>query len=85
MRLEGRHPTPAYSERLGQSLALVHVAPSAAQPGTPIRVDGPTVRCAATVAPIPFVDPERVRLRAPLGASARPGDSKIPRKCLTTP
>ncbi len=55
--------TPAYSERLGQSLALVHLAPFAAQPGTAIRVSGPAVQCAAVVARIPFVDPERKRLR----------------------
>jgi aminomethyltransferase len=60
----GHVTTPAYSERLGQSLALVHVAPSAAQPGTAIRVNGPTVQCAASVAHIPFVDPQRKRLRA---------------------
>jgi aminomethyltransferase len=60
----GHVTTPACSERLGQSLALVHIAPSAAQPGTAIRVNGPTVQCAATVAHIPFVDPERKRLRA---------------------
>jgi len=59
----GHVTTPAYSERLGQSLALVHVAPSAAEPGTAIRVNGPTVQCAASVASIPFVDPERKRLR----------------------
>jgi aminomethyltransferase len=60
----GHVTTPAYSERLGQSLALVHVIPSAAQPGTAIRVNGPTVQCAATVTRIPFVDPERKQLRA---------------------
>jgi aminomethyltransferase len=60
----GHVTTPAYSERLGQSLALVHLAPSAALPGTRIQVNGPTVQCAATVARIPFVDPERKRLRA---------------------
>jgi len=68
LTLDGEHighvTTPAYSERLGQSLALVHVAPSAAQPGTAIRVNGPTVQCAASVAHIPFVDPQRKRLRA---------------------
>ncbi len=63
-RRVGHVTTPAYSERLGQSLALVHVAPPAARPGTPIQVNGPTVQCAARVARIPFVDPERVRLRA---------------------
>lgn len=59
----GHVTTPAYSERLGKSLALVHVAPFAAQPGTAIRVNGPSVQCAATLARIPFVDPERKRLR----------------------
>ena len=59
----GHVTTPAYSERLGQSLALVHLAPFAAQPGTAIRVSGPAVQCAAVVARIPFVDPERKRLR----------------------
>jgi len=60
----GHVTTPVYSERLGKSLALVHVAPSAALAGTPIKVNGPTVQCAATVALIPFIDPERKRLRA---------------------
>ncbi|MCH7868614.1 MAG: aminomethyl transferase family protein [Myxococcales bacterium] len=60
----GHVTTPAFSERLGQSLALVHLVPSAAIPGTKIQVVGPKVRCDATVTRIPFVDPERVRLRA---------------------
>jgi aminomethyltransferase len=60
----GSVTTPAFLERLGQSLALVHAAPSAASPGTAVEVEGPTVQCAATVARIPFVDPERKRLRA---------------------
>ena len=60
----GHVTSPAYSERLGQSLALVHLVPSAAEPGTPIQVNGPSVQCAASVARIPFVDPERKRLRA---------------------
>jgi aminomethyltransferase len=61
----GHVTTPAYSERLGQSLALVHLVPSAAAPGTKIQVAGGTVKCEATVTRIPFVDPERKRLRAP--------------------
>ena len=56
--------TPAYSKRLGQSLALVHVAPSAAEPGTRVDLVGPTIQCAATVASIPFVDPKRERMHA---------------------
>jgi aminomethyltransferase len=56
--------TPAYSKRLGQSLALVHVAPSAAEPGTRVELKGPTIQCPATIASIPFVDPERKRMHA---------------------
>jgi aminomethyltransferase len=60
----GHVTTPVYSERLGQSLALVHVTPSVALAGTAIQVNGPNVKCAAAVSLIPFVDPERKRLRA---------------------
>lgn len=60
----GHVTSPAFSERLGQSIALVHVTPSAAEPGTAIQVNGPNVQCAATVVAIPFVDPKRQRLRA---------------------
>ena len=60
----GHVTTPAYSERLKQSLALVHLVPSAALPGTKLQVLGKGVKCAATVTRIPFVDPERRRLRA---------------------
>ena len=56
--------TPAYSKRLGQSLALVHVIPSAAEPGTRVELKGPTIQCSASVASIPFVDPERKRMHA---------------------
>ncbi|MDP6591031.1 MAG: aminomethyltransferase family protein [Alphaproteobacteria bacterium] len=56
--------TPAYSKRLGQSLALVHIAPSAAEPGTRVELVGPTIQCPATVASIPFVDPKRQRMHA---------------------
>jgi aminomethyltransferase len=60
----GRVTTPAYSRRLGKSLALVHLIPSAATEGTPLELNGPTVQCRAKVARIPFVDPERKRLHA---------------------
>lgn len=60
----GHVTTPAYSRRLEKSLALVHLIPSAAAPGTELELRGPTVQCAATATPIPFVDPERKRLRA---------------------
>ena len=60
----GRVTTPAYSRRLGKSLALVHLIPSAATNGTPLELNGPTVQCRATAASIPFVDPGRKRLHA---------------------
>ncbi len=60
----GRVTTPAYSRRLGKSLALVHLIPSAAKEGTQLELKGPTIQCRATAASIPFVDPERKRLHA---------------------
>lgn len=62
--LVGHVTTPAYSRRLGQSLALVHLIPSAARQGTRLDLKGPTIECSATAAPIPFVDPDRKRLHA---------------------
>lgn len=56
--------TPAYSKRLGKSLALVHLIPSAAQEGTKLELKGPTIQCTATAVPIPFVDPERKNMHA---------------------
>ena len=60
----GHVTTPAYSRRLGKSLALVHLIPSAATEGTQLELNGPTVQCRAKAASIPFVDPERKRLHA---------------------
>ncbi len=60
----GHVTTPAYSKRLGQSLALVHLVPSAAREGTIMELKGPTIQCQARAARIPFVDPERKRLHA---------------------
>jgi len=60
----GHVTTPAYSRRLGKSLALAHLIPSAARDGTVMELKGPTVQCQATAARIPFVDPERIRLHA---------------------
>ena len=62
--LVGHVTTPAYSRRLGKSLALVHLVPSAAVTGTPLQLKGPTIQCQATAASIPFVDPRRKRLHA---------------------
>lgn len=60
----GHVTTPAYSRRLGKSLALVHLIPSAAREGTRLELKGPTIQCSATASPIPFVDPERKNLHA---------------------
>lgn len=60
----GHVTTPAYSKRLGKSLALVHLIPSAAKEGTKLELKGPKIQCSATAVPIPFVDPERKNLRA---------------------
>ena len=62
--LVGHVTTPAYSRRLGKSLALVHLVPEAAVAGTSMQLKGPTIQCQATAASIPFVDPERKRLHA---------------------
>ena len=63
-KIVGHVTTPAYSRRLGKSLALVHLIPSAAAPGTALVLRGPSVQCRAKAAPIPFVDPARKRLHA---------------------
>ena len=60
----GHVTTPAYSRRLGKSLALVHLIPSAAVQGTLLQLQGPTIQCPATATSIPFVDPQRKRLHA---------------------
>jgi aminomethyltransferase len=58
----GHVTTPAYSRRLGKSLALVHLIPSAAVEGTIMELKGSKIQCQATAASIPFVDPERRRM-----------------------
>ncbi len=60
----GHVTTPAYSRRLGKSLALVHLIPSAAVEGTSMDLKGPGIQCRATATSIPFVDPQRKRLHA---------------------
>ena len=60
----GHVTTPAYSRRLGKSLALVHLIPSAAKEGTVLELTGPKIKCRATADSIPFVDPGRKRLHA---------------------
>ena len=63
-KVVGHVTTPAYSRRLGKSLALVHLIPSAAVAGTSMELKGPNIQCRATATSIPFVDPERKRLHA---------------------
>lgn len=63
-RVVGQVTTPAYSRRLGKSLALVHLIPSAAVAGTSLDLKGSTIQCRATATSIPFVDPQRKRLHA---------------------
>jgi aminomethyltransferase len=63
-QIVGHVTTPAYSRRLGKSLALVHLIPSAAVERTLLELKGPTIQCRATAARIPFVDPQRKRLHA---------------------
>ena len=53
--------SPAYSHRMNKSLALVHLKPKAAATGTTMKVVGEGKSCAATVARIPFYDPEKTR------------------------
>lgn len=50
--------SPVFSKRMGKSIALAHVIPSAIAPGTKLRVEGDTA-CNATVQSLPFHDPEK--------------------------
>ena len=56
--------SPAFSHRLDQSLALVHLTPAAATPGTTLAVIGDGADHTATVAEIPFFDPNKTRTHA---------------------
>ena len=53
--------SPVWSHRMQKSLALCHVAPNAAAEGTQLGLEGETMQCTATVARIPFYDPEKTR------------------------
>ena len=52
--------SPAYSHRMNKSLALVHLPPELAVPGTRLRVEG-SASCDATVERTPFYDPQKTR------------------------
>jgi len=56
--------SPGWSHRMQKSLALVHLAPSAAAPGTTLEVVGDGVTYSATVESIPFFDPSKSRTHA---------------------
>jgi aminomethyltransferase len=53
--------SPAYSHRMKKSLALVHLHPKAVVENTKLDVVGDGMSCIATVAQIPFYDPEKTR------------------------
>ncbi len=56
--------SPAFSHRLDKSLALVHVAPAAAVPGTALTVVSESTEYSARVEAIPFFDPDKTRTHA---------------------
>lgn len=60
-RKVGTVNSPAWSHRLGKSLALAHVEPSVAAEGTVYELKGESVACSATSVRIPFYDPEKTR------------------------
>jgi sarcosine oxidase subunit alpha len=68
--IAGRVTSVAASAVLGQTVGLAYVTPALAAPGTPItiRLTGPNPQAAptvtATVARLPFFDPEGQRMRA---------------------
>ncbi|MEM7562108.1 MAG: aminomethyltransferase family protein [Pseudomonadota bacterium] len=53
--------SPAYSHRLGKSLALVHLQKQAATAGTKLEVQSDDFNGTATVEAIPFFDPNKSR------------------------
>ena len=53
--------SPCWSHRLNKSLALVHLRPDAATPGTRLQVVGDDFSAGATVETIPFFDPQKLR------------------------
>ena len=69
LRTDGRDVgtvnSPAWSHRMGKSLALVHLAPDAAAAGTVLEVVGEDASYHAAVERIPFYDPDKTRTHAP--------------------
>lgn len=56
--------SPAWSRRMGKSLALAHVRPDLTQAGTRLAVTGDGIAWSATVAQTPFYDPQKSRTHA---------------------
>ena len=56
--------SPCWSHRLGKSLALVHLRPQVATPGTRLQVLSDDFNGSATVESIPFFDPQKTRTHA---------------------
>jgi aminomethyltransferase len=63
-RLVGTVSSSVYSHRMDTSLALAHLEPSAAAPGTELEVRDERGPCRARVERLPFYDPDRTRVRA---------------------
>ncbi len=53
--------SPCYSHRLGKSLALAHVSPSASSPGTKLELSGGGIETTAEVVSLPIYDPKKLR------------------------
>ena len=53
--------SPCFSHRMGKSLALAHVAPSAAAPGTELDLAGDGISTTATVVGLPIYDPQKLK------------------------
>jgi aminomethyltransferase len=56
--------SPAWSHRLQKSMALVHLRPDAAAPGTQLEVSGKEFLGSAVVEVMPFYDPEKLKVRS---------------------
>ncbi|MEM7258635.1 MAG: aminomethyltransferase family protein [Pseudomonadota bacterium] len=56
--------SPGYSHRLHKSLALAHVAPGAADPGTVLQVRSDDINTTATVVSMPVYDPQKLNTHA---------------------
>jgi aminomethyltransferase len=53
--------SPGYSHRMRKSLALAHLSPSAAAPGTILQVSGGDIETTAIVVAMPIYDPQKTK------------------------